>query len=160
MSDPIERPCPKCGADAGQSCLGKRGAERKAYHRARGYRVRAAHAPYARPQQVTESPIEEQLVSAIMGWLDHYGISDVGVHTQAKVGPFRADILIQDDCRFLAVECDGHRFHTSPEQVARDKRRDRYFASKGLSVMRFTGTEITRDPRRCAAEIGVWILRP
>lgn len=154
--EPLDRICPTCGAEAGQPCIGKRGHERKAYHRARGSR-RKAHPIYSASQFETESPIEAILTGAILGWLGHNDISDVDVCTQVPVGPFRADIFVHRHGRQLIVECDGAAYHNSLEQVSRDKRRDRYFAARGISVMRFTGAEIHRDARGCAAEIGLWI---
>jgi very-short-patch-repair endonuclease len=67
--------------------------------------------------------------------------------------------MIESGSRKLVVECDGATYHNNPEAVAYDKRRDRYFVLQGLAVMRFTGAEIRRDPRGCAAEVGVWIMR-
>jgi hypothetical protein len=154
-SDPLCRICPTCGAEAGQPCIGKRGHERRTMHRARGSR-RKAHPIYSVDHLKTESPIEQGLAGSILGWIDHHGASAT-VTTQAPVGPYRADILIETGGRRLVVECDGAAFHGSPEQVERDKRRDRYCAARGIAVMRFTGAEINRDPRRCAAEVGMWI---
>lgn len=157
MSYPLERICPMCGAEAGQACLSKRGFARKAFHRSRGSRRHNAHPIYKEPNVITESPIEKQLAGAILGWLDHSDIKGVGVGTQVPVGPFRADIVIETRDRLLVVECDGKAYHCSEEQVTRDKRRDRYFAARGISVMRFSGSEIHRDPRGCAAEVGLWV---
>ena len=156
MSQPLERSCPTCGAEPGQRCVGKRGHERISFHRGRGSR-RRAHPIYADPGLPTESPIEKRLAGAILGWLDHNDIKGVGVGTQMPVGPYRADIVVETHDRILVVECDGQAFHCSEEQIARDKRRDRYFAARGISVMRFTGSEIHRDPRGCAAEVGLWV---
>lgn len=158
MSEPLYRICATCGAVAGQRCIGKRGHERKSFHRARGSR-RRAHPIYSEPDVATESPIEKELAGAVLGWLDHNQLTDVAVSTQRPIGPYRADILIERGGRSLVVECDGKDYHSSPEQVYRDKKRDRFCAAQGHSVMRFSGTEIRRDPRGCAAEIGLWILR-
>jgi very-short-patch-repair endonuclease len=57
----------------------------------------------------------------------------------------------------LAVECDGISYHNSRDAVEYDKRRDRFFAVQGVFVMRFTGAEINRDPRGCAAQVGLWV---
>lgn len=157
MNEPIERICPTCGAEAGQPCIGSRGHERKSFHRARGSR-RRAHAIYSVPAKEVESPIEQILAGSVYGWLDHHG-AVAEVLLQAPVGPYRADMLIQVGDRQLVVECDGAAYHGSPEQVERDKRRDRYCAARGIHVMRFSGSEIHRDPRGCAAEIGLWIMR-
>jgi very-short-patch-repair endonuclease len=153
---PIERYCHKCGAEPGQPCVGKRG-PRKAFHKGRGGRS-AIQAVTAHRLKV-ESPIEDMLTSSILGWIDHYGVGRVTVSTQVPVGPYRADIMIESDGRKLVVECDGAAFHSNPNAIAHDKRRDRYFLLNGISVMRFTGAEIQRDPRGCAAEVGMWILR-
>ncbi len=156
MSHPLDNDCPSCGAEAGQKCVGARGHERATYHRARGSK-RNAHPIYVDRSIPTESPIETLLVATVLEWTDVHGIGGVLITTQAPVGQYRADILIEVGNHKLVVECDGREYHTSPDQVARDKRRDRYCASQGIPVMRFTGSEIHRDPRGCAAEIGVWI---
>jgi len=155
VSHPIEHPCPKCGAVKGQSCLGARGHERKSFHRGRGSR-RAFAAAFPRHLK-SESPIEESLTAFILGWIDHHEVADVQVETQIPIGPYRADILITSAGRRLVVECDGAEYHNSPEAIERDKRRDRYCVTQGMAVMRFIGSEVHRDPRGCAAQIGLWI---
>jgi very-short-patch-repair endonuclease len=157
MRHPLDIQCPLCEAAAGQRCIGKSGKERKAFHRARGSRRAAPHPIYYRTQLRTESPIEKDLVGAIQDWVSFNGyLTDV--QTQAEIGPYRADILLTEDDRQLVVECDGAQFHSiTKEQVERDKRRDRFCAAQGICVMRFSGAEITRDVRGCAAEVGCWI---
>lgn len=158
MSHPLDINCPLCNAPSGQRCVGKYGRERKAFHRARGSRRKLPHPVLHDLSIVTESPIEQTLTAAILDWLEHAEIDYALVETQVAVGPFRADILITDCERQLVVECDGAEFHAvSKEQVERDKRRDRYCAARGICVMRFSGAEINRDPRGCAAEVGLWI---
>lgn len=160
MRHPLDIQCPLCEAEPGQRCVGKYGAERKSFHRARGSRRRAPHPIYFRKVENTESPIEAALVRTLREWSDFNGYLST-VTTQVAIGPYRADILIEQDDRKLVVECDGSEFHAiTKEQVERDKRRDRYCVARGIYVMRFTGSEITRDPRGCAAEIGVWISLP
>jgi very-short-patch-repair endonuclease len=157
MRHPLNIDCPLCLAEAGQVCLGKNGKERKAFHRARGTRRRAPHPVYFRVTDRTESPLEQTLCGAIREWIEVHGFLSE-VRTQVEVGPYRADMMVEDDGRKLVVECDGREFHAvTKEQVERDKRRDRYCVAKGIFVMRFTGSEITRDPRGCAAEVGCWI---
>jgi very-short-patch-repair endonuclease len=54
----------------------------------------------------------------------------------------------------VAVELDGHDFHErTKEQASRDKRRDRIFASNGWTVLRFTGSDVYRDPAAVLSEI-------
>lgn len=53
----------------------------------------------------------------------------------------------------VVVECDGHDFHEkTKEQAQHDKERDRRFIELGYIVLRFTGSEIYKDPFKCAAE--------
>jgi very-short-patch-repair endonuclease len=160
MRHPLDIKCPLCEAEAGQRCVGKSGRDRKSFHRARGTRRSSPHPIYYRSPLHTESPIEKTLVSAIQDWITFNGFLS-NVSTQASIGPYRADILIEEEGRRLVVECDGAEFHAvTKEQVERDKRRDRYCAARGICVMRFSGAEITRDARGCAAEVGCWIKLP
>jgi very-short-patch-repair endonuclease len=84
-----------------------------------------------------------------------------GIYPQVSIGPYRADIYFEVfdsetlKCWFrLDIECDGHEFHErTKDQAARDKRRDRWFQAKGISVARFTGSEIWASPSDCADQI-------
>lgn len=107
-----------------------------------------------------ESPIETTLARAIMLEIDRCNL-DCEQRAQEKVGSFRADIFIETrDGRSLAIECDGRPYHAATvEQVDRDKRRDRFFAANGISVMRFSGSEINRCPEACATEVRLWVER-
>lgn len=59
--------------------------------------------------------------------------------------------------RRLIVECDGHEYHErTKEQAARDRSRDREMQLEGYTVLRFTGSEIWRDPWACATQITDW----
>ena len=158
MSHPLDHPCPKCGAIAGQVCTGKRGHERKAFHRERGSR-RNHSALHVSRFVDAESPIESVMLAAISEWIDHHDLQGVAVVAQMPFGPYRADIWVQDATRSLVVECDGFAYHNGADQVAHDKRRDRYCALNGIAVMRFTGVEIMHDPRGCAAQVGAWLRR-
>lgn len=54
----------------------------------------------------------------------------------------------------IAVEVDGHEFHEkTKEQAARDKSRDRELITSGWTVVRFTGSEIWKDPEGCVGQI-------
>lgn len=77
---------------------------------------------------------------------------------QCKIGRYRADLVLRMQRRgrpesaTLVVECDGHDYHSSKEQLAHDRKRDRWMAGQGLTVFRFTGSEIRADDVRCARE--------
>ena len=49
---------------------------------------------------------------------------------------------------------DGHDFHErTREQAAHDRSRDRYFQAAGLTLLRFTGSELHGDVDRCVADV-------
>lgn len=52
------------------------------------------------------------------------------------------------------VEVDGHDFHEKTKEQARhDKQRDRLLQNAGFRVLRYTGSEVWRDPAAIVAEI-------
>lgn len=54
----------------------------------------------------------------------------------------------------VIIECDGHDFHERTKgQAQHDRERDRYMQKRGYRVMRFTGSELYRDPMKCAKEL-------
>jgi len=78
-----------------------------------------------------------------------------------RFGPlsFRVDFafLGRDSAKMpvrVAVELDGHDFHErTKEQASKDRRRDRAFAASGWDVLRFTGSDVYRDPLAVLDEI-------
>lgn len=54
----------------------------------------------------------------------------------------------------VAVELDGHQFHDATrERAAEDKSRDRDLVRDGWFVLRFTGTEVSRNAFACVDEV-------
>lgn len=54
----------------------------------------------------------------------------------------------------LAVECDGDRFHSKPEQIRRDQRRDRELQRVGWTFWRIRESEFRFDPDESLT--GLW----
>jgi very-short-patch-repair endonuclease len=119
-----------------------------------------------------ESPIEALLGAHLLLQTDGYnrlkfynafgaqGWPDFGTAfgCQIPVGKYRADFLFRccygADFRLLVVECDGHDYHErTKEQAARDRSRDRAMTLSDIKVLRFTGSEIHRDPAGCAEQV-------
>ena len=82
------------------------------------------------------------------------------IFTQQPVLSYRLDLVMlakigrSRKIRRVAVECDGHDFHEkTKEQAARDKKRDREVVGLGLRLLRFTGSEIYKNPFHCASEV-------
>lgn len=65
---------------------------------------------------------------------------------QLPAGRFRLDfaVLFKVDGRLhkWAVECDGRQWHTSEQQIAKDKKRDAALLQAGWRVLRFAGYSI------------------
>jgi very-short-patch-repair endonuclease len=64
--------------------------------------------------------------------------------TGARVHGLKLDFLWRE--LGLAVETDGLRYHRTPAQQARDRRRDQTLAAAGLTPLRFTYEQVTKRP--------------
>lgn len=54
----------------------------------------------------------------------------------------------------LGIELDGHLWHEkTKEQVQYHKKRERFLIKNGWKLLRFTGSEILRDPEKCVLEV-------
>lgn len=72
----------------------------------------------------------------------------VEIHSYDEHYRFRAPF------RYIAIELDGHDFHErTKEQAKRDKSRDRMFVQNGITVLRFTGSEIYKDSMAAIADV-------
>lgn len=56
---------------------------------------------------------------------------------------------------FLFVECDGKEFHSTPEQLENDRRKNEEAARINVRLVRFTGADIFRDSDACVA----WLIK-
>ena len=51
------------------------------------------------------------------------------------------------------MEADGEVFHSSPKQEQHDKERDMLLAQQGWTIVRFTDTQIEKNPQQIVQEI-------
>ncbi len=112
-----------------------------------------------------ESPIEKLLYVRLYQYVRDFDLlykTDTKVFMQTKIlikkKTYRLDFLIEvtykEKCFKLVIECDGYEFHEkTKEQAIRDKSRDRILQINGYTVMRFTGSEIWNNPRKCSSEV-------
>jgi len=76
-----------------------------------------------------------------------------------EVGSYAVDFLIVPEDPALervkiAIELDGHEFHEkTKDQVRNDKVRERAIVQQGVTVLRFSGSEIVRNARGCVEEV-------
>jgi very-short-patch-repair endonuclease len=71
--------------------------------------------------------------------------------TGALIGEHRADFYWPG--LGLVVETDGLRYHRTPTQQARDRRRDQAYVLAGLTPLRFTHAQIVREPDRVVSTL-------
>jgi len=125
--------------------------------------------------ELTESPIEAELFWAMMRHPKFVLVkgeekpegAGIFVRPQTPIGPYIADFYIlgrgyglrnlklwppKEEFR-LVVECDGKDWHTSQEQREYDNVRDAYMTGMGITVKRFTGSEIHKNTKYCVDQI-------
>jgi very-short-patch-repair endonuclease len=91
-----------------------------------------------------ESPIERRLYDALKSRGEF-------VRTQVPCGKYRIDIALPG--HHIAIECDGEAYHSTDEQIARDRRKNAYLRANGWRVLRFSGKRISRDLKGTVARI-------
>lgn len=64
---------------------------------------------------------------------------------------YRVDFILMD--ARLIIELDGHDYHSSPEQLDKDSKRQRYLTRAGYTLIRFTGRQIVNDCNACVLEV-------
>jgi very-short-patch-repair endonuclease len=96
--------------------------------------------------QRTESPFERLVLQRLL---------DAGYReqTQWAVGAYRIDLVVEGKTRRLAVECDGERWHNTPEQLQRDLERQAILKRLGWIFVRIRGSVFFRDPDTAMAPV-------
>lgn len=105
-----------------------------------GIRVKKLH--YSMPR---ETSIETKLYQE----LERRGVTFV--KQQVVDGLWVVDALIPG--ARIAIECDGEYWHSLPEMVERDKKKDSYLRSRGYQVFRFPEEAINADVKGCVQRI-------
>ena len=98
-----------------------------------------------------ESPIEIELGAALIEKIKGTAWQ---VIPQYKWQRFRIDFAIapaDGGDPILFIECDGKQFHSTPEQIQRDRRKDAAAKAADIPLLRFTGAEIFHNAK--------WIAR-
>jgi very-short-patch-repair endonuclease len=106
------------------------------------------------------SPIEQIF---LMEWKYSRAEERLGVVLQPQRalptsrGDFTVDFCVAEhESRkpIVLIEIDGHEFHEKTrEQVRSDKKRERAIVQAGATVLRFSGSEIFKEPRSCVREV-------
>ena len=95
------------------------------------------------------SPMEREFADeALRSPMD---FASLGWQPQYHLAGYELDFAIP--ALKVCVEIDGHSYHSSKGQRQRDAIRDRRLMALGWRVVRFTGTEVDRNPRECVREL-------
>lgn len=82
-------------------------------------------------------------------------LTDVSVTytRQARIGRWSVDFLLPGS--LIVVECDGIYWHSLPDVVARDRRKDVDLSSRGFLVVRLDEREIRSNASNLARAVGI-----
>lgn len=103
-----------------------------------------------------ESPAETAFLEAMIPayeLLPEKGVLKGGgltLNLQVKVKPYRLDFLADG---WLAIEIDGAAHHSSPEDVAKDRERDRFLEGCGYTVLRIPARVVFSTPHMAVANV-------
>ena len=109
--------------------------------------LRAVLREHAAGTTLTRSGLEERALAL----LDRHGIPRPHVNAQVVCRPglaFEVDFLWRS--HRLILETDGGRFHSTPRQIERDRRKEAALVRAGYRVLRATSRQVEREPRDVA----------
>ncbi|MCX8015367.1 MAG: DUF559 domain-containing protein [candidate division WOR-3 bacterium] len=67
--------------------------------------------------------------------------------------PYCLDFAIFCKSGKINVECDGEKYHSSKQNVIRDRKRNNDLTSKGWLILRYSGREINYNIKNCIKQI-------
>ncbi|HPJ72459.1 MAG TPA: DUF559 domain-containing protein [bacterium] len=71
------------------------------------------------------------------------------LYVEAGRKKYCLDFCVYCKDRNIDIECDGESYHTLPKALARDRARNNDLASRGWSVLRFSGSQIRESLPEC-----------
>jgi very-short-patch-repair endonuclease len=132
------------------------------------------------PLRYCDSPIEKLMMAGFLGvdWRPFLTLppavyqpgkksmpnGDLIIAPQFPYGPYILDFLLfgRDDRgnqRLLNVECDGKQHHhTTMDQRDYDRERNKFMRENGIEVIRFSGSDICKQPAACAHEAATILI--
>lgn len=64
---------------------------------------------------------------------------------------YRVDFLIPS--KKIIIELYGYQYHNTKQKITKDAERERKLQKLGYQIIRFTGTEIYKDVKKCVNEV-------
>lgn len=90
-------------------------------------------------EALSDSPFEEEVAKKLLA-------RNYKIEQQHKVGAYSIDMVILQDGRKIAIECDGERWHSGEEKVREDMERQTILERLGWEFIRIRGSEYYRNP--------------
>lgn len=124
-------------------------------------KIAAAYEAQYKLASKCESPIELALGVAVLSEIGHLlDKHALELRPQFWWRQFRIDFaVLRSGGPVLLIECDGREFHSTPEQLANDRRKDQAAEFAGLTLLRFSGSEIHRYPDGCVHRVLEHLVR-
>lgn len=88
----------------------------------------------------TESDFERK----VMKVLQNQGYK---VYSQWEVGSYRIDMVVEDDDKRIAIECDGDKWHTL-DNLSEDMKRQAILERLGWRFIRIRGSQFYKEPKK------------
>lgn len=93
-------------------------------------------------------------IEAIFWSVSYFELSNWGLFTpQKRVDGYRLDFALEGNGFKVAIEIDGQDHHTTQADRAADYQRERNLKRRGWRFVRFTASEIYKDPQRCVSDV-------
>ena len=86
--------------------------------------------------QKTDSQFERDVFNAVRTRLPQ-----ARLRTQIPAVGYKIDLVVEQNGKEVAIECDGDRWHTSPDAMIRDTHRQRLLESLGWTFVRFLASQ-------------------
>jgi very-short-patch-repair endonuclease len=103
-----------------------------------------------------ESPIEQAFWDAYVQKLPRE-LSGLEAQHAVLGGRYRIDFALPK--QKIGIELDGYAWHSSPEAFTRDRARQRELELEGWRIIRFSGSEVTKDADDCVTQAATYAAR-
>jgi very-short-patch-repair endonuclease len=108
------------------------------------------------PRPQFDSPLEEKFWDA---WQQAGGATrTVELEYQYNIPDTRYRVDFANIEEKVAIELDGYEYHNSKDQFTNDRKRQRELENIGWRVIRFSGSEVYKNPNKCFEDAASFIV--
>jgi very-short-patch-repair endonuclease len=95
-------------------------------------------------RQPEPSPIEESFWATAKDAIPE-------LEREVWIGRYRVDFLVRH--KKVIIELYGYQWHSTKEKLTQDAERERALQQQGYHVVRFTGSEVHKNPQKCVRDV-------